>query len=127
MHPGKTIASILIAAFLFGCKKDQTNPSSNSQPDNCLIQHKTTSGDIITDEYIVAYKPVSLNGRSLSVDELSRMNADLLERNDIRATAIERTFHGAPSGLVVHLSSQQAANLRVMAMWKQWSQTELLH
>ncbi|HEY2722208.1 MAG TPA: S8 family serine peptidase [Chitinophagaceae bacterium] len=112
MHLRKTIAFVLFFCLLaFACKKDQ-NSSSSGQTDNCQIQKKTSSGDIVTDEYIVAYKPSFVNARTMSIDRISRLNQDVLQRNNIQSNSVEKTFQGEPGGFIAHLSADEAVKLK---------------
>jgi len=111
MHLKKTIALILVSALIFGCKKEQ-NSSSKGQSDNCTIQKSIKDGEVVQDEYIVEYKPVSLDARSVSTEQISRISQDVLQRNNISYKAVEQTFPGVPGGFIAHLSPAEFSRLK---------------
>src|SRR5438477_612897 len=110
MHLKKTIVLILTCAIIFGCKKEN-NSSSTSQTDNCVTkQSKNVS--IVEGQYIVAYKPASLDTRDISTQRISQASQDVLQRNKISSSVIEQTFQGEPGGFVARLSAEEAAKLK---------------
>ncbi len=113
MHPGKTFILVLTCATVFGCKKENNNSTSTSanQPD-CVDQHELKSANIIDEQYIVAYKASSLDAHASTLQRLSEISRNILERNKIIFSAIETTFQGEPSGFVAHLSQGEAARLK---------------
>jgi subtilisin len=111
MHPRKTIILFLACAVFFSCKKEGTTSATN-QADACVSQRSSKDGNIIEGDYIVAYKPSSLDTRTISTAHLSRVSEDVLQRNKINPSVIRKTFQGEPGGFVAHLSAQEVASLR---------------
>jgi Subtilisin-like serine proteases len=111
MHLRKTIIILLSCTIVFGCKKEN-NTSTTNQVDGCISQRSYKDGDIIEGQYIVAYKPSSLDARAASTQHISRVSQDVLQRNKISSAAIRGTFQGEPGGFVAHLSVTEAAALR---------------
>ena len=111
MHLQKTIIIALSCAIVFGCKKEN-NGNTTNQVDGCVSQRGYKDGEIIEGQYIVAYKPTSLDARSASTQHISRVSQDVLQRNKISSAAISSTFQGEPGGFVAHLSVQEAASLK---------------
>jgi len=112
MHPGKTLLFVLTCAIVFSCKKENNSPttSSTKEPD-CVDQHDLKSADIINGEYIVAYKPSSLEAHDATVQRLSEISKNVLQRNKINSSVIKATFPGEPGGFIAHLSGDQMARL----------------
>ena len=110
MHLRKTIIIAVSCAIVFGCKKENS-PSSTNQVDGCVSQRSYKDGDIIEGQYIVAYKPSSLDARTASTQHISRVSEDVLQRNKISSAVIRGTFQGEPGGFIAHLSAQEAAAL----------------
>jgi subtilisin len=110
MHLRKTIIIALSCVIAFGCKKENNN--STNQIDGCVSQRSYKDGDIIEGQYIVAYKPSSLDARAASTQRISKVSEDVLQRNNISSAAIKITFQGEPGGFVAHLSAQEAAALK---------------
>ena len=111
MHPRKTIILFLACAVFFGCKREST-PSASNQADGCVSQRSYKDGNIIEGDYIVAYKPSSLDTRTISTAHLSRVSEDVLQRNKINPSVIRKTFQGEPGGFVAHLSALEVASLK---------------
>src|SRR5436190_1032582 len=111
MHLRKSIIIAVSCAIIFGCKKEN-NTSVTNQVDACVSQRSCRDGDIIEGQYIVAYKPSSLDARTASTQNISRVSKDVLQRNQISSAAIRNTFQGESGGFVAHLSAQEAAALR---------------
>jgi subtilisin len=111
MHLRKTAIIALSCTFVFSCKKEN-NRSSSNQVDGCVSQRSYKDGEIIEGQYIVAYRPSSLDARAASTQHISRVSEDVLQRNKINSAAIKSTFQGEPSGFVAHLSAQEAATLK---------------
>ena len=110
MHLKKTIVLILTCAIIFGCKKEN-NSSSTSQTDNCVTQ-QSKNVSIVEGQYIVAYKPASLDTRAISTQRISQASQDVLQRNKISSSVIEQTFQGEPGGFVARLSAEEATKLK---------------
>jgi len=113
MHPGKTFILVVTCAAVFSCKKDNTGSTSTSthQPD-CVDQHELKSASVVEDEYIIAYKLSSLDAHTSSLQRVSEMSRDILERNKIISSAMESTFRGEPGGFIAHLSRDEVTRLR---------------
>src|SRR5689334_1466604 len=112
MHSGRIFVFALTCAIFIGCKKENNNSASSTskQPD-CVDQHSLNS-DVITGQYIVAYKISSLDAHTASFGRISEMSQGVLQRNKISSSVIETTFQGEPGGFVAHLSPDELARLR---------------
>ena len=113
MHPGKTFILVLICAIVFSCKKENNNSTSTSagQPD-CVDQHSLKSGDIIDEQFIVAYKASSLDAHTATFQRISDISREVLQRNKISSSVIETIFQGEPGGFIAHLSRDEMARLK---------------
>jgi subtilisin len=111
MHLRKTLILFLSSSLFFACKKEGT-PSTTNQVDGCVSRRSYRDGDIIEGDYIVAYKPSSLDTRTISTVHLSRVSEDVLQRNKINPAVIKKTFQGEPGGFIAHLSAKEAADLK---------------
>ncbi|HMG68231.1 MAG TPA: S8 family serine peptidase [Chitinophagaceae bacterium] len=111
MHLRKTIGLIVTCGLIISCKKEQ-NTSKTASPDNCVDQKSINDGNIVEGEYIVVYKPTSLDARTISTDRISKASQDVLQRNNISSTAIEKSFQGEPGGFVAHLSTEEVSKLK---------------
>jgi len=111
MHLRKTFLLFLTCAFLFSCKKEKSS-SISDQPDNCVAQKSYKDGDVVEGQYIVAYKPSSLDARAMASYRIAQISKDVLARNKISSSAIKKTFQGEPGGFIAHLSAREAAMLK---------------
>jgi subtilisin len=111
MHLRKTIFLIPACAFIFSCKKENINSTTN-QTDDCVSSRSNKPGDIIEGQYIVAYKPSSFDTRAMSTQRISQISEDVLARNKINSAAVEKTFPGEPGGFIAPLSEKEAENLK---------------
>jgi len=114
MHQLKYPAIIVALSFLsffVSCKKSGKDASS-IQPDECVTGRAVNDGDIIQGKYIVSYKLSSVNARTMSSERLTGIGRTTLERNAIRAAALEQSFAGEPGGFIASLSEDEAARLK---------------
>jgi len=97
------------------CKKDGTSSNTTSSPpEACRVQINPETGSVIEGRYIVTIGD-NTNTRSLSATDLSRYSSNLLERNNIRSSALLQSFGGSPSGFIVALSADEVKRLRTDA------------
>ena len=108
MHVRKALAFIFLVVVTVGCKKNDNGDPANTTPDQpvCEDQHGFRNGNIIDEQYIVVYKTSSGDLASLQ-----KISGGLLQRNQIRSSAIKRIFQGVPGGFVAHLSKDEAGRL----------------
>ena len=111
MHLRKTLLWTLACALVLSCKKENNN-SSASTPSDCISTRSSNAGKIIEGQYIVAYKPSSLDARAMSTERISQLSGDILQRNKISSTSIEASFQGEPGGFVARLSREEVAKLK---------------
>lgn len=111
MHLRKALFYLIGFATIVGCKKEK-NSAATSNPDDCVSSRTTPAGDIIEGQYIVAYKPSSLDARATSTERIVQVSQDLLQRNKIAASAIKAIFRGEPGGFVARLSMDEVLKLR---------------
>ncbi len=107
---------ILCSIILFGaCKKDSTSSMTASAPvEGCTVQINPETGSAIEGRYIIALTD-NTNTRSLSATDISRFSNDLLQRNNIRTTALLQSFGGSPAGFIATLSVAEVTRLRTDA------------
>lgn len=105
------IAAIAFLSFFASCKKSGGD-SSTITPDECVTGRGVNDGDIIQGKYIVSYKPSAVNARTMSSQRLTDISRTTLEKNSIRATALEQSFAGEPGGFIASLSDDEAARLK---------------
>jgi hypothetical protein len=110
----KIIFLTLACAFILSCKKENQS-STTSNPDDCVSSRSSKAGDVIEGQYIIAYKPSSLDTRAMSTQRMSQMSEDVLQRNKISAAAIEAIFQGEPGGFVAKLSPAEVIKLKTDA------------
>lgn len=101
-----TILSTAVLIFT-GCKKVA---DKNSQ-DHCINSSNISSGSIIEGQYIVLYKNTA-DASSVSASRVARMNRDVLQENQINASAIKASFTGDAGGFVAKLTPAQAGDLK---------------
>ncbi len=89
------------------CNSDNESPQPNA--DDCVIARSIRNGEIIENQYIVAYNNEDLSTNSA---EISQKTWRILHKNGIDIQAMEATFIGEPSGFVAKLSTDQVAILR---------------
>ena len=113
MHRGKAFILLLICAIVFSCKKENNSSTSSSvkQPD-CVDQHSLSSGDVIAQQYIIAYKASSLDAHIATFQRISDVSREVLQRNKIRSSVLESTFQGEPGGFIARLSQDEMARLK---------------
>ena len=111
MHPAKTFVLFLTSTLIFSCKKEK-NTTASAVPASCVEQRSALAGTIVEGEYIVAYRPASIDARALSAQRISQLSRDILQRNNIQSTVIEETFQGEPGGFVAHLSTEEVTKLK---------------
>ncbi len=110
MQLKKTSVLVLSCAIIFSCKKEN-NSSSANQTDDCVTQ-QSNNVSILEGQYIVVYKPASLDARAMSTQRISQVSQDVLQRNKISSSVIEKTFQGEPGGFVARLSKEEVARLK---------------
>ena len=112
MHPRKTFVLIVACAIIFSCKKENNNSTSTASQPDCVDQHSLKSGDLIDEQYIVAYKASSLDAHTATFQRISDISREVLQRNKISSSVIETTFQGEPGGFIAHLSPAEMARLK---------------
>src|SRR6185295_17634306 len=112
MHPRKTFVLIVACAIIFSCKKENNNSTSSASQPDCVDQHSLKSGDLIDEQYIVAYKASSLDAHTATFQRISDISREVLQRNKISSSVIETTFQGEPGGFIAHLSPAEMARLK---------------
>jgi len=111
MHLRKPLLVILACILLFSCKKENSSDATTNQQDDCFSTRSSKAGNIIEGQYMVAYKPSSIDARAMSTQRISQMSEDVLQRNKISASAVESAFAGEPGGFVARLSAKEVATL----------------
>jgi len=108
----KPVVILLSIIIVFaGCKKE-AQQSAASQPGDCTVQRGARDGDIIENQYIVAYNPSSIDVEAVSAAGRSRITTDILQRNNINSSAMKQTFAGEPGGFVATLSTEEVSRLK---------------
>jgi hypothetical protein len=111
MHLRKTLFVIVACAVLFSCKKEKNNTTTGQQ-DGCVSTMSGRAADIIEGQYIIAYKLSSVDARTISTQRISQISEDVLLRNKIRSSAVQKSFVGEPGGFVARLSAKELASLK---------------
>jgi len=114
MHAKKVLAFIFMSVIIVSCKKNDNDDPTNTTPNQppCEDQHGFRNGNIIDEQYIVAYNSSSLDARVASPEKITEISRGILQRNNIRSSAIKRIFQGEPGGFVAHLCTEEAGLLR---------------
>src|SRR5215212_9992369 len=107
MHLRKPLVLIISAIIIAGCKKQSV---SATDPGDCAETRSASDGDIIQGRYIVAYRPASVDGRAMSSETIFRVSENVLERNNIDASAVAASFTGEPGGFIATLTAEQVAS-----------------
>jgi len=104
-----TIFTVLLAS----CKKEK-NAGTLTNPDDetCVQSMAAENGDIIEGQYIVIYNPATVSRVAMSVNNIEETSESVLEKNNIPAARIEKTFGGESGGFVANLSAAEAAVLK---------------
>lgn len=109
----KTLVILSGLLILASCKKQDkdSSPGTGTSPDECVEGRSTQDGGIIQGKYIIAYKS-TVNSKGMDAQRLAELGKDALSRNNIAATALEKSFGGEPAGFVASLSDAEVARLR---------------
>jgi subtilisin family serine protease len=110
MQSSKLIIISCIILFA-ACKKDSTTSTTSSSPAAGCTVGINPGSSVIEGRYIVAIGSNS-NSRTLSSTEVSRFSSDLLQRNNIRSSALLRSFGGSLAGFVARLSAEEVNRLK---------------
>jgi subtilisin len=102
------IAAFAILVFA-GCKKETV---ANTAPDDCSDQAGARNGQIVDGQYIVEYNPSYLGEQVASAAGRAAITADILQRNNISAAAIQSSFGGGDGGFVAKLTEEEATRLK---------------
>ncbi|WP_242673051.1 S8 family serine peptidase [Niastella yeongjuensis] len=97
------------------CKKNDFNASDsgndNASTNNCVVGQSVGSGEIIPDQYIVAYRE-STGVDLTSTAGVSSFTNSLLQRNKINVSAMRGNFFGGARGFIARLSGPELFRLR---------------
>jgi subtilisin len=106
MRSTKLVLFIAAAFFLANCQKEKTTASATT--DECVTGR---SGAVVPGQYIISYKPEVLS-RSASAKAATEAGTEILEDNNIKASAIQGSFGGQVGGIVAILSDEELARLQ---------------
>lgn len=100
--------SLLLATtvLLANCQKEKTQSTLGAE--ECTVNR---SGSVIEGEYIIAYSP-EIGARSTSVQRVADFSRNILEENNIDASAMKASFGGEIGGFVAKLSKEEAFRLQ---------------
>jgi subtilisin len=106
--------AISTVSLFVSCKKEKNTSSVKQQPgqDECVVGRGTNDGKIIQGQYIIAFKPSSVNARTMSSQRMTEISTRTLENNSIKASALQQSFAGEPGGFVARLSEVEAEKLK---------------
>jgi subtilisin len=106
--------AVCAVLFFVSCKKGNSNKSSSQQqdPDECVTGRGINDGKIIAGQYIVAFRPSSVNARTMSSQQMMETSTRTLENNSIRASALQQSFAGEPGGFIARLTEAEAEKLK---------------
>ncbi|HEY5771516.1 MAG TPA: S8 family peptidase, partial [Chitinophagaceae bacterium] len=103
------LASIL---FIVSCKKNnESSGNNNGDEDDCVMGAASGSGEIIATQYIIAYNP-AINSRTTSRLKLDEVSKAVLQKHDIKVSALKQSFVGEPGGFIAKISAAEAEMLR---------------
>jgi subtilisin len=91
--------------LLASCQKEKTQ--STVGVEECTVNR---SGSVIEGEYIIAYSP-EIGTRSTSAQRVADFSRNILEENNIDASAMKASFGGSVGGFVARLSKEEALRL----------------
>lgn len=101
--------------FLAACRKDNSSSTTASSPaEGCTVQINPQTGSSIEGRYIVAISG-STNARNLSSADRMQFSNNLLQRNNIRSSALLQSFGGSPAGFIAALSPDEVKRLKTDA------------
>ena len=107
------LAILFIIIFFASCKKERSTSSSSSvNQDNCVTTMSFHQNDIIPGQYIVGYNTASVNARNMNKVGLDQLSNNILERNNINSSALQKSFGGEPGGFVAMLSEKEVLHLK---------------
>jgi subtilisin len=114
MHQFKNHFLLAAAAgilFFASCKKESTS-SNTVQPDECVTGRGVNDGAIIQGQYIIILESSDINARSMSSQRIAEISTNVLEKNSIRASALQESFVGESGGFVARLGAEEAERLK---------------
>jgi subtilisin len=97
--------------FFSSCKKE-SSPSNTVKPDECVTGRGANDGAIIQGQYIITLKSSDINARSMSSQRMTEISVNVLEKNSIRASALQESFGGEAVGFVARLASEEVEKLK---------------
>jgi len=107
----KTILLSCVGALLLAsCKKESTN--TPDKEDDCVTGHSASAGNIVEGRYILAFDRDVIHARGMNAERLQETSSAVLERNNIRETALKQSFGGEPGGFIAELSPTEVQVLR---------------
>ncbi len=114
MHIKKIIFyTSLISLSIIGCKKSsQPNSGGGTDPVVCSESAGARNGEIVSGKYIVAYDNGAVRARGMSGAQLRETGLSVLERNNIPADRLQRSFGGEPGGFIADLTPEQVTSLQ---------------
>jgi len=116
MRKLKSILSLIalsVTIFFGSCKKDSSSSNSQQQPGNeCVVGRGAGDGTIIPGQYIISYKPSSVDARTMSSERMAEISTKSLEDHSIKASAMLTPWVGQPGGFVARLSKEEAEELK---------------
>jgi subtilisin len=94
------------------CKKDSTSATTASAPaEGCTVQINPETGNVIEGRYIFALTDNS-GTRNLSSADILRVSTGLLQKNNIRSSALLNSFAGSPAGFIASLNVNEVQRLK---------------
>ena len=117
MHIKSITATLVTGLIVFAaCKKNDVSSSGDgdASTNNCVVTQSTEStenGRLIPDQYIIAYSESTGTGLT-STARASSFTTDLLQRHNIRNTALQASFVGGARGFIARLSGAELLRLR---------------
>jgi len=103
-----TIGGLL---FFASCKKEST-PSNIAEPDECVTGRGINDGAVIQGQYIISFKSSAVNARLMTSQRMAEISTNVLEKNSIRASAMQESFAGESGGFVARLAEEEAERLK---------------
>jgi subtilisin len=102
---------LALVALISACKKGDDSADNDPDDHECVQLFSTGDSEIISNRYIVAFKP-TVNARSVSRVSLDEISKGILHRHDIDVSALKASFEGEPGGFIATMSPADAETLR---------------
>ena len=106
------IIIVLFFLTLLGCSKSSVKQRLADDSEEVCVQQKTVNdGNTVTGQYIVAYNERTVSGK-LSARQLSTLGESVLQRQNIKANSLIKSYAGEPGGFIAKLTPAEVVRLQ---------------